>query len=123
MQPAAPEIERKRRIIGNRIGPSADPASSFKDREGDPCRCELCGGADSGGSRTDDGDLESVCASRKHAGAPCKLICHANLDRIRTERNNGGEVCKRRAIAVIFAPRPSPRSANQTTQQGTPKLS
>ena len=39
MQPAAPEIERKRRI-GNRIGPAADPASSFNDHEGDPCRRE-----------------------------------------------------------------------------------
>src|ERR1700730_16290141 len=78
MQPAAPEIERKRRIIGNRIGPSADPASSFKDHEGDPSRCELCGGADPARSCPDDGDLESVCAAKKHAGSmqinlPCQL--------------------------------------------------
>ena len=79
MQPAAPEIERKRRI-GNRIGPAADPVSSFKDGERDPRRSKPHGGAKSGGARTDDNDLEIVCAARKHE-APFELICHANLAR------------------------------------------
>ena len=68
MQPAAPEIERKRRI-GNRIGPAADPASSFKDGERDPRRCEPRGGANSGGARADDDDLEIVYAARRHEGS------------------------------------------------------
>ena len=67
MQPAAPEIERKRRI-GNRIGPAADPASSFKHGERDPRRCEPCGSADSGGARPDDNDLEIVFAAGNHEG-------------------------------------------------------
>jgi len=77
MQPAAPEIERKRHI-GNRIGPAADPASSFKDREGDPFRCELCGGADSGGARPDDNDLEIVFAAARHE-CSFRLVRHANF--------------------------------------------
>jgi hypothetical protein len=75
-QPAAPEIERKR-CIGHRIGPAADPASSFKDGERDPRRCKPHGGADSGGARSDDDDLKIVCAARKHEGSmridlPCQ---------------------------------------------------
>ena|ERR1700724_665704 len=68
MQPAASEIERKRRT-GNRIGSAADPASSIKDGERNPRRRKPHGGADSGGARTDDNDLEIVCAARKHKGS------------------------------------------------------
>src|SRR6202023_2798283 len=108
MQPAAPEIERKRRI-GDRIGPAADPASSFNDHEGDPCRCEPCGGADSGGSRTDDNDLESVCAATKHAGPlqinrPCQLRhnTHGTKQRERGLQMLGysGDVCATPVAAV-----------------------
>src|ERR1019366_9280126 len=67
MQPAAPEIERERRI-SHRIGPAANPASSFKDGERDLRLCKPGGGAKSGGARTGDDDLEIVCAARKHEG-------------------------------------------------------
>ena len=59
MQPAAPKIERKRRI-GTRIGPAADPVSSLKDREGDFRRGKPQGSAKSCGARPDDDDLEIV---------------------------------------------------------------
>ena len=77
MQPAAPEIERKRRI-GTRIGPAADPVSSFKDGERDPRRCKPHGGANSGGARTNDNDLEIVFAAARHEcsfsiGQACQL--------------------------------------------------
>ena len=80
MQPAAPEIEWKRRV-SNRIGPAADPASSFKDGERDPRRCKPRGGADSGGARTDDDDLEIVCDARKHEGSKrIDLRCQLRRD-------------------------------------------
>jgi hypothetical protein len=80
MQPAAPEIDRKRRIC-NRIGPAADPVSSFKDTERDPRRCKPHGGADSGGARPDDNDLEIVCAARKHEGSMrIDLACQPRRD-------------------------------------------
>ena len=87
MQPAAPKVERERRI-GNRIGPAADPASSFKDGEREPRRCKPRGGADSGGARTDDDDISRSSVPREGMRAPCELICHANLDAMRTERKN-----------------------------------
>jgi hypothetical protein len=86
MQPAAPETERKR-CISNRIGPAADPASSFKDGERDLRRCKPRGGADSGGARTDDDDLEIVCAARKHEGSMrIDLPCQFSTERKNTRR-------------------------------------
>jgi hypothetical protein len=72
-----PEIERKR-PISNRIGPAADPPSSFKHGKRDPRRCKAHGGADAGGALPDYNDLEIVFAARKHETSmridlPCQL--------------------------------------------------
>jgi hypothetical protein len=103
MQPAAPEIERKRRI-GNRIGPATDPASNFKDGERDPRRCKLRGGADSGGARTDDHDFEIVFSAARHE-CSFRLVRHANFKTryARAERAHATHVkpLRRRADPVM----------------------
>jgi hypothetical protein len=65
MQPAAPEIERKRRISKS-IGRLPTPAPRFKNGKGDPRRSKPRGSAESGGAGTDDNNLEIGRAARKH---------------------------------------------------------
>jgi hypothetical protein len=63
------------------MGPAADPVTSFKDGESDPRRCKPHGGADSGGARPDDNDLEIVFAARKHeTSMRFDLICQPRRD-------------------------------------------
>jgi hypothetical protein len=38
-------------------------------------RCKAHGGAKSGGARSDDNNLEIVCAAKKHEGSIRRLMC------------------------------------------------